>query len=205
MVDIVTAENRHRFAKPMASMFEDRKRVFVDLFRWELMVIGGRFEIDQFDDAAAVYLLISDRHGNHQGSLRLLCTDRPHLLGSIFPQLCPSGVPAGTDTREITRLCVCPRLPGPDRLRIRNQLISAMVDYALVHGIRTLTGVVSQRFRSRIQAMGWQCEALGPAQVVNGSTIGAFRIHIGAATPSLLQTTGIYTPAALSAPARIAV
>ncbi len=31
------------------SMFEERKRVFVDLLRWDVPVVAGRYEIDQFD------------------------------------------------------------------------------------------------------------------------------------------------------------
>lgn len=193
MVDIVTAANRRQFARQMAAMFEDRKRVFVDLFKWNLAIIGGRFEIDQFDDATAVYLLLSDPGGNHRGSLRLLRADRPHILGSLFPQLCEHGVPADANTREITRLCLCPRLPAAERLQARNRLISAMVDYALVHGITAFTGVVSLRFLSQIEAMGWRCERLGPPRMIGGTMIGAFRVHVDAATPRLLEATRIYT------------
>ena len=35
------------------SMFEERKRVFVDLLGWDIPVLAGRYEIDQFDDDEA--------------------------------------------------------------------------------------------------------------------------------------------------------
>lgn len=197
MLDIITGANSGQFAKTLDSMFEDRKRVFVDLFKWNLPVSDGRFEIDQFDDATAVYLLISNEDGDHRGSLRLLRADRPHLLGSVFPDLCEHGVPTNSCAAEITRLCLSPRLPAVERLHIRNRLISAMVDYALVYGIQTFTGVVSMRFLSRILAMGWRCEALGAPRIVNGSTIGAFRIDIDEATPHRLRATGIYSATAI--------
>jgi N-acyl-L-homoserine lactone synthetase len=173
MVEVVTAANRQQFGYQLLSMFEDRKRVFVDLLRWDLNV-SGRFEIDQFDDEVASYLLISDDGGNHMGSMRLLRTDRPHILGSLFSYLCDDGVPANQDTFEITRLCLCPQLPAAKRVRLRNQLISAMVDYALLRGIRAFTGVVNERFRSQVLEMGWRCRPLGPSQLVHGSMIGAF-------------------------------
>ncbi|MCF3947970.1 acyl-homoserine-lactone synthase [Acidiphilium iwatense] len=197
MLDIITGANRGQFARQLDSMFEDRKRVFVDLFKWNLPVSNGRFEIDQFDDTTAVYLLITDQNGDHRGSLRLLRADRPHLLGSVFPDLCEHGVPADSCTAEITRLCLSPRLPAVERLHIRNQLITAMVDYALAHGIQTFTGVVSARFLSRILAMGWRCEVLGSPRIVNGSMIGAFRIDIDEATPHRLRATGIYSATAI--------
>ncbi|HWU72384.1 MAG TPA: acyl-homoserine-lactone synthase, partial [Sphingomonas sp.] len=31
-------------------MFEARKEVFVDLLGWDVPVLDGRYEIDQFDD-----------------------------------------------------------------------------------------------------------------------------------------------------------
>jgi N-acyl-L-homoserine lactone synthetase len=184
MVEVVTAANRQQFGYQLLSMFEDRKRVFVDLLRWDLNV-SGRFEIDQFDDEVASYLLISDDGGNHMGSMRLLRTDRPHILGSLFSYLCDDGVPANQDTFEITRLCLCPQLPAAKRVRLRNQLISAMVD---------------ERFRSEVLEMGWRCRPLGPSQLVHGSMIGAFSIEIDEATPRALQTTGIYIPGCIVQP-----
>ena len=114
MLDIITGANSGQFARQLDSIFEDRKRVFVDLFKWNLPVSNGRFEIDQFDDTTAVYLLITDQNGDHRGSLRLLRADRPHLLGSVFPDLCEHGVPVDSCTAEITRLCLSPRLPAAE-------------------------------------------------------------------------------------------
>lgn len=70
------------------SMFEQRKRVFVDLLRWDVPVLVGRYEIDQFDNDCAVYIVIADAEGEHLASVRLLPTCRDHILGTIFPELC---------------------------------------------------------------------------------------------------------------------
>jgi N-acyl-L-homoserine lactone synthetase len=128
------------------------------------------------------------------GSMRLLCKDRLHILGNLFSYLCEQGAPTDSKIMEITRLCLCPRLPAFDRLWIRNRLILGMVDFALARGIKTSTGVVTARFLSQILTMGWRCQALGSPRVVGGSMIGAFRIDVDEATPSLLQATGIYAP-----------
>jgi N-acyl-L-homoserine lactone synthetase len=194
MIDVVTAKNMGRFRNQLDSMFVDRKNVFVDLLRWDLQLRDGRLEVDQFDDDHAVYLIISDSADNHMGSMRLLRTDRPHVLGDIFPYLCAHSVPESSDTMEITRLCLCPDLPASERLRIRNRLISAMIDYALMQGIKAFTGVVTARFLSQVLVMGWQCQPLGSPQMVNGTMTGAFRIDIDEDTPSLLRATGIYVP-----------
>lgn len=100
---------------------------------------------------------------------------------------------------EVTRFCLSPRLRASERRAIRNQLISALVDYALSHGIRTLTGVAGMSWLSQILTMGWRCEVLGPPQSVDGVMSGAFRIEVDNATPQGLRSTGIYVPGTIAA------
>src|SRR3546814_1687161 len=38
----------------LQSMFADRKRLFVDLFGWDVPVFDGQYEIDQFDNAHTI-------------------------------------------------------------------------------------------------------------------------------------------------------
>ena len=70
MIKIVTAENREKFARKLNAMFADRKQVFVDILKWDLPVTEGLYEIDQFDNDDAVYLLAIDENGAHLGSMR---------------------------------------------------------------------------------------------------------------------------------------
>lgn len=183
----------------MTTMFADRKRLFVDLMRWSVPVVGGDYEIDQFDGADATYL-IAIENGEHVGSMRLLPTARPHILDTLFPALCEAGVPSGSTTSEITRLCLPSRLGAARRLEIRNRLISAVVDHATAAGITALTGVVSTSFLTQIMVMGWRCEHLGSAQDHDGAALAAFRIEIDADTPRRLAATGIYRNGAIVAP-----
>lgn len=48
--------------------------------------------------------------------------------------------------------------------------------------ITTYTAVCDIGYLSRVLAAGWRCDPLGMPQVVNGSMIGAFCIHIEADT-----------------------
>ena len=182
----------------LATMAEDRKQLFVDLMGWDVPVIAGRYEIDAFDGDAATYLIAVDEKGAHQGSMRLLPTDRPHILGDLFPQLCCGAVPRGGAIFEITRLCLPSRLGAKRRRMVRDRLISAMVDHAIETGIAELTGVVTDRFRSQVLAMGWQSQALGQPLEIAGSLLGAFRIEIDASTPARLAAAGIYRPGCIA-------
>jgi acyl-homoserine lactone synthase len=86
----------------LAGMFEARKRVFVDLLKWDVPVLEDRYEVDQFDDEHATYLIVPDEDGGHAGSARLLPTLRPHILDTLFPDLCAAPPPRGHDMLEIT-------------------------------------------------------------------------------------------------------
>ena len=178
----------------LRAMFEDRKSVFVDLLKWDVPVLDGRFEIDQFDDEAATYVIIAEETGDHLGSARLLPTDRPHILGTLFSELCASPPPAGRDVFEITRFCLSRRQKAAARLRTRNQLVSALAWHALDAGIRTYTGVAEIGWLQQILAFGWDCRPLGIPVRYDCGTIGALAIEITRETPALLAANGIWQP-----------
>jgi acyl-homoserine lactone synthase len=189
-----------------ANMHRDRKRVFVDLLKWNVPVIGGEFEVDQFDHSGAIYLICADEDGNHRGSIRLLPTTRPHILGTLFPELCEGPVPTGPNVYEITRGCLSPRLRAPERLRVRNQLTTAAVEFALFNGIDTFTCIADGGWYSQILSLGWMCEPLGLPTIMGGSMTGALRISVNRDTPRLLFEAGTYSHSTLelATPARMA-
>src|SRR4051794_8716288 len=49
-------------------MFRARKEVFADLLKWNVPVLAGEFEIDQFDTEEATYLLVVGENGQHHAS-----------------------------------------------------------------------------------------------------------------------------------------
>lgn len=178
----------------LQSMFADRKRLFVDLFRWDVPVVDNRYEIDQFDNADTVYLIVPDDDGGHAASIRLFPSTRPHMLDTLFPHLCPFGVPVDEATWESTRLCLPQRHGAERRRQLRNMLFSAMVDVALDRGIERYTGVIPDPFRKKVLSLGWQAEPLGPAVRIAGGPIGAFLIHVRPDSPERLGWTGVYSP-----------
>jgi acyl-homoserine lactone synthase len=178
-------------------MYEDRKSVFVDLLKWDVPH-DGRRERDQFDDRSAEYLIVTEPStSEHLASLRLLRTDRPHVLGSLFAELCDGPVPSAPDIREISRMCLSPRHRGPERVAYRNLLASAMTEYALLMGIRAYTGVAEMGWLGRVLSAGWRCEPLGMPRMVGRSTLGALLIHIDVDTIRCLQQSGKYQSSVL--------
>jgi acyl-homoserine lactone synthase len=198
IIDHKQAANRQSLLR---SMFADRKRLFVDLFGWDVPVVDGQYEIDQFDNADTVYVIVADDDGGHVASIRLFPSTRPHMLGTLFPHLCPFGVPVDDATWESTRLCLPQRHGAGRRRELRNMLFSAMVDVALDRGIERYTGVVPDPFRKEVLSLGWQAEPLGPAVRIAGGPIGAFLIHVQPDTPQRLSWTGVYSPVLQRVPA----
>lgn len=178
--------------RTLLAMFEERKSVFVDLLKWDVPVLDARFELDQFDDSHAIYLIIADDDGDHLGSARLLPTTRPHILGSFFSNLCAGPPPSGPQVFEITRFCLSRRQNAASRRQTRNQLVSALVWRALEQGIRTYTGVAEMGWLQQILAFGWDCRPLGVPARLDCGMIGALAIEIGPDTPDLLAANGIW-------------
>ena len=178
--------------RTLKAMFEDRKSVFVDLLKWDVPVLDGRFEIDQFDDGHATYIIIANEEGDHLGSARLLPTTRPHILGSLFGQLCAAPPPTGPAVAEITRFCLSRRQNAADRRRTRNQLVTALAWHALENGIRSYTGVAELAWLQQILAFGWDCRPLGVPARLECGMIGALAIEIRPDTPELLAANGIW-------------
>ncbi|MCJ8157063.1 acyl-homoserine-lactone synthase [Sphingomonas sp. LaA6.9] len=190
MIDVIDSQPKPK-AAILRSMFEARKRVFVDLLQWDVPVLEGRYEIDQFDDENAVYIVLVDPTGAHLGSARLLATSGPHILADLFAQLCDSDVPRGPDIREITRFCLDRRLRAVERRHVRNQLVTALAEYALANGISRYTCVAERSWLDQILRFGWRCKLLGHP-LNQGNALSALAIEIDDDTPSLLADAGVF-------------
>lgn len=187
----------------LRSMFAARKSVFVDLLKWDVPVLDGHYEVDQFDDVHATYLVLAEPDGTHLASARLLPTTRPHILDSFFGKLCEDAPPRGADTFEITRFCLDRRLSAIERRKVRDKLVNALVEHALAVGITAYSAVAGMGWFQQILAFGWRCMPLGLPRIIDGTMLAALRIEITPETPSLLEA-GRSTAALLRIDPRIA-
>lgn len=176
-----------------AQMFEERKRIFIDLLGWDLPALDGRFEVDQFDNPATRYIICAGLDGQHLGSVRLLPCDGPNLLGSVFPFLCDGEPPDGADIWEISRLCLSRSIRAAERRLVRDQLATAITRFALNAGIQAYCCVADMPWYSQLLSFGWRCEPLGLPQSLDCGTIGALKILITEETPALMQQAGVWS------------
>lgn len=196
----IDARNRIGERVAMRSMFEARKRVFVDLLKWDIPVLDGRYEVDQFDDGHAVYLILVDDAHRHLASARLLPTVRPGILNSLYSHIAIEALPEGEDVLEVTRFCLSPDLTAHERRICRDGLVTGLARYALENGIRTYTGLAELKWLRQILAFGWECRPLGPPQRDGQAMLGALRIDIGEDTIARLERAGICVADGLAIP-----
>lgn len=188
-------------AHALRAMFAARKRVFIDLLRWDLPVLADKYEVDQFDNQQADYLILLDENGEHRASTRLLRTDAPHILRDMFPVLCPGPIPCGPTTREITRFCLDLRLTAAERKVARNELVTALVQYALRNGITDYTGVAGLAWYRQIRRFGWQCRALGDPVTHDGQKLVGLHISVDGHTLAGVKQAGCFAEPTIEMPA----
>jgi N-acyl-L-homoserine lactone synthetase len=179
------ADQRHALA---SAMLRDRKTVLMDRLGWDLESPDGLHEIDAYDREDTLYLIVHQpQTGRHLGSVRLLPSTGPHLLGDVFPHLCVDGVPTGADVWEITRLVTAPGLARAEALQVRRQLSIALFEHALGAGIARYTMVTHLPWLPSLLSIGWDAEPLGMPHGEGIDAVAALQILVDADTLARLR------------------
>src|SRR3546814_1650869 len=84
-------------------------------------------------------------------------------------------------------LCLDPGQTPTERRDARNQLVTALADYALRHGIGEYVGVAEAGWYHTISKFGWTCRTLGPVHRDSACRIVALSIAIDEDTLPGLQ------------------
>lgn len=196
MITLVATNHGAELSAELRGMHRDRKRVFVDWLKWDVPVVDGRYEIDQFDTPAAVYLLRLDPDGRHLGSIRLLPTTEPHLLDTIFvAALGIDDLPTGPTVWEASRICTSPDIDKETATRVRRELGVAMAEYGLASGITDYTYVTHSAYVPTMLAAGWDMRPLSLPTSYRGQQVEAIAMRVTPETvPTLRRNFGIDYP-----------
>jgi N-acyl-L-homoserine lactone synthetase len=177
---IVQPHDRWQYSRAMMEMHSHRKQIFVDRLGWDLPARGSWLEVDEFDNEYAVYIMtMSEPSGGHLGSVRLLPTNRPHMLSTLFSGLCPEGAPAGDKVWEISRLVATPDgADGRNILRVHRLLALGILEFGLANGIERFTFVAESGRMPALLSIGWQVLPLSLPVLYEGSLIEAAEIIV---------------------------
>lgn len=192
------ASRGHGQAALRSAMLQDRKTVLIDQLGWDLQSPDGLHEVDAYDGDDTLYLIVHQPEtGRHLGSVRLLPSAGPHLLGDVFPHLCADGVPIGADVCEITRLVTTPGLSRAEALQVRRQLSIALFEHALAAGITRYTMVTHMPWLPSLLSIGWDAEPLGLPHGDGVNAVAALQIFVNQATLDRLRNVWAMPPAVL--------
>lgn len=165
-----------------------RHRHFVERFGWHQLRRDDGREIDQFDDAQAIHLVLDDC--GVIGYSRLLPTTAPHLLSHVYPELLPGlDYPKGPTIYEWTRCVAEPDavtmgLPGS------HLLMTGVMEFCLVAGIDALIVETHPKLVNLLVSTGWDVTPLAAPSSLGECLV--VPIHAKASIAGLLQHHDLY-------------
>jgi acyl-homoserine lactone synthase len=179
-IHIVDRSNRSVYRDELEQHFRLRHEIYVGERGWHDLARPDGREIDAFDTVDAVYLLgILQGKGVVAGS-RLVPSLKPHLMGEVFPQLAPAGVPRASNIFEWTRIFVVPALRQPGRLCLAAGIVyCGIVEFCLQRGISRLSIVCETYWFERLAKLGWNPRPLGRPIEHRGETIIGLIVDMG--------------------------
>lgn len=183
MLVITGVGSKSAHATWLEEMFRHRKAVFIDRLGWSLKETQG-CERDQYDGPDAVYLL-SLRDGMLVSSVRLLPTEKPHLMADHFAALCPGGVPKGPTIWEASRFCINPQISDPDQKHEELwRIIAGVMSTGLAMGISHISFIAGSALLPLALKAGWDARILGPEMNDGADRVTAVLADV---TPAGLQ------------------
>ena len=179
-IKVIGSDERMECSRHIMEMHRDRKRVFVDQLGWQLCAPGSWLEVDQFDTDYTVYLIACSPHDDrHVASVRLNPTTRPHMLDTIFADLCDGGPLIGPTVWESSRFTIAPvGLRGVEVMRLSQYLALAHAEFALLNGITRYTMIGEVHRVATVVSMGWPVRPLCLPRECDGNRIQALEVTI---------------------------
>ena len=161
-----------------------RHKVFVETLGWDLLTEEGK-ERDQFDRDDTLYLAARDVGQNIVGTARLLPTDRPYLLGDVFPQLL-GGEPVPCDPRiwELSRFAAVDfaATQGNALHQFSSPVAVALLEESLAiarrSGVERIITVSPLGVERLLRREGFRAHRAGPPMIVGGHPIFACWIEV---------------------------
>lgn len=161
-----------------------RHKVFIEMLGWELQTQQG-IELDQFDRPDTVYVVSQNDDGGVNGCARLLPTDRPYLLGEVFPQLLNGQTPpSSADIWELSRFAAVDfsnqmsPTQGQFSSEVAVELLRRTIDCAVENGAKGLIAVTTVGVERLMRCAGFRSHRAGPPMIINGHPIVACWIEI---------------------------
>lgn len=161
-----------------------RHQVFVQTLGWTLPSQAG-LELDQFDRADTIYLAAREESGRLVGTARLLSTDRPYLLGEVFPELMGGlPLPRRADVWELSRFAAMDFDASRSHpmhqfsSAISAELLREAMRLAAQRGVKRLISVSPLGVERLLRRLGFAAHRAAPPVLVDGQPLFACWIEV---------------------------
>ncbi|HDS0919398.1 TPA: GNAT family N-acetyltransferase [Pseudomonas putida] len=188
MLEVIVGNRGQMCPSVFSALTRYRYEVFVEQMGWALPCAKGE-EVDQFDRPDTVYVLARDASREIVGCARLIPTDRPFLLGEVFPYLMgDTPLPSSRRVWELSRFSSRRLLP--------RRVKSVQVWHETTSFVRSVMGVASALGAKRLIAfsapgnerllkrMGVSTQRIAQPQLVQDLPVVPFWIDIDRHSPT---------------------
>jgi acyl homoserine lactone synthase len=163
MIEALNIETAHRYNDTLPMLLKCRYNEFI--LRQKYAVPSyNKMEYDQYDTPAAVYFAWKDEEGGIKAGMRIHPTDRPYMIKDMWPQaLHYIDLPNSQTIWEMTRFFVDSSIvAGPMRRQAHGELLCALLEFALYHGITNYIGIAPPvLWDFTYRRCGWPAKAAG--------------------------------------------
>jgi acyl-homoserine lactone synthase len=174
MIRVIDRTNRHQFIRTLDQHFRLRHEIFVKERGWKDFDVDGIYEMDQYDNDDATYLVSVDEEDEVVGSSRIYPTVLPHMLSEHFAALVDGAVPQRIDLVEFTRLAICKSQRGT---RIYFEQFLGLQEFCLGQGMSGATTLVRTHRIPIVQNAGMNVVPLGLSREIDGEMCTAIFIE----------------------------
>ncbi|MCP2073168.1 UNVERIFIED_ORG: N-acyl-L-homoserine lactone synthetase [Pseudomonas lini] len=182
MLEVIASTRSEMSPALFKALARYRYDVFVKGLGWALPCAEG-FEVDAFDRPDTVYVLARDSRQEIVGCARLIPTDRPFLLGEVFPQLMgDTPLPSSSTVWELSRFAS--RRPLSRRAQVMRAwhdttwLMSKVIGVAQTLGARRLIAFSAPGNERLLRRMGVSTHRIAGPQMVNEFPVVPFWINV---------------------------
>ena len=174
MLRYLTYDRLSDFPKLSETMFRDRAKIFGERLGWNVQIDEHSRELDQYDQATAIYIIWERQDGSHGGSVRLTPTLGPSMINEHFQDLIEDRQIRDPKTWESTRFCSS---YGSSR-RIAAALGLGMLEFCLNKDVTNVVGVFGGSMIRVYRLIGWIPNVIGSG-LVHGEETCAGIWHVG--------------------------
>ncbi|QDF37485.1 acyl-homoserine-lactone synthase [Bradyrhizobium symbiodeficiens] len=179
MIQLITAPCYDEFADTLVRMHQLRYRVFRERLGWEVCV-SGDLEADEFDSLNPAYLVLIAENGSVQGSVRLLPSIGPTMLGATFSALLAGqSMPSSSSIWESSRfaLDLPPGTPkSPNGIACATyKLFAGMIEFGLSRQLTDIVTVTDARMERILRRAKWPLRRIAePRQLGNTVAVAGY-------------------------------